>query len=190
MHNVIRTAGSHKQTLKNTVERRRSKDEHEEMNVQDLKIEKAITEILSSQLLAVLATERDGQPYSSLMAFANTADLRTVIVATGTATRKYMNLLKEARVSLLVDNRSNSSSDFHSAAAVTVIGRAEPVGQEERSQYEGIYLKKHPYLETFLQSPTTSLFKISACHYLIVNRFQNVMEYHLSNETDIFAAGM
>lgn len=160
------------------------------MIIQDIKIEKAITEILSSQLLAVLATERDGQPYSSLMAFANTADLKTIVVATGTATRKHMNLLKEARVSLLVDNRSNSSSDFHSAAAVTIIGRAEKVDPDERPQYAEMYLEKHPYLENFLQAPTTSLFKISARHYLIVNRFQNVMEYHLSDETDIFTAGM
>ena len=157
------------------------------MITQDIKVEKAIIEILSSQLLAVLATERHGQPYSSLMAFANTADLKTIVVATGSATRKHMNLLEEARVSLLVDNRSNSSSDFHAAAAITIIGRAEKVGQDERSQYAKLYLEKHPYLENFLKAPTTSLFKISARHYLIVNRFQNVMEYHLSDETDIFA---
>lgn len=157
---------------------------------QDFEIEKAISEILSSQLLTVLSTERYGQPYSSLMAFANTTDLKTIVVATGSATRKYSNLLKEARVSLLVDNRSNSSSDFHSAAAITIIGRAVQVKQDERAQYAAMYLEKHPYLENFMQAPTTTLFKISVRHYLIVNRFQNVMEYHLSNETDIFTSGV
>ena len=158
------------------------------MKDHDVKLRQAIDEVLSGQLLAVLATERGGQPYSSLMAFAHTADLQTLVVATGKATRKHMNLLGESRVSLLIDNRANDSADFHSASAITIIGRAEMVeGDEELEHYRTMYLQKHPYLETFLQAPTTTLFKISVRHYLMVNRFQNVLEYHIADEKDIFA---
>jgi len=149
-------------------------------------LHKEIQEILSSQRLAVLATERNGQPYSSLMAFAHSSDLSAIGVATGVATRKHLNLLQESRVSLLIDPRSNSEADFHEAAAVTAIGKAELVQEKDHHQLYKIYLNKHPYLDTFLDAPTTSFFTISIHHYLIVNRFQNVMEYHLTDETDIF----
>lgn len=156
------------------------------MKKDDSSLHKEIQEILSSQRLAVLATERNGQPYSSLMAFAHSSDLSVIGVATGVATRKHINLLQESRVSLLIDTRSNSEVDFHEAAAVTAIGKAELVQEKDRHQLYEIYLNKHPYLDTFLHAPSTSFFKISIHHYLIVNRFQNVMEYHLTDETDIF----
>ena len=157
------------------------------MKKDDNFIRQAIGEILTSQSLAVLATERKGQPYSSLMAFAHTPDLQTIIVATGKATRKHVNLLGESRVSLLIDTRSNSTADFHAASAITVIGRAEPVGEQESEYCHKLYLAKHPYLKSFLQAPTTSVIKITVHHYLMVNRFQNVLEYHLTDETNIFA---
>lgn len=145
-----------------------------------------IKQVLDSQRLAVMATERDGHPYTSLMAFAHTADLTTIVVATGRATRKHMNLLGESRVSLLIDTRTNSESDFHAAAAVTVIGNASEIEDGEREKYSALYLSHHPYLEKFLQSPSTAMFIIRVRHYLIVNRFQHVMELHLTDEMDIF----
>ncbi len=157
------------------------------MRENDTRLKHDIEEVLASQRLAVLATERKGQPYSSLMAFAHSPDLATIVVATGVATRKHINLMQESRVSLLIDTRSNSEADFHRAAAVTAIGKAELVDEDNHSFYGKLYLDKHPYLESFLEAPTTSLFKISILHYLLVNRFQNVMEYHLTDETDIFA---
>ncbi len=156
------------------------------MKKNESELHKEIREILSSQRLAVLATERNGQPYSSLMAFAHSSDLSVIGVATGMATRKHINLLQESRVSLLIDTRTNSEADFHKAAAVTAIGKAELVQEKTNHQLCKIYLDKHPYLDAFLSTPSTSFFKISIQHYLIVNRFQNVMEYHLTDETDIF----
>jgi nitroimidazol reductase NimA-like FMN-containing flavoprotein (pyridoxamine 5'-phosphate oxidase superfamily) len=158
----------------------------EKMKNSDEHLFKEIKDILDSQRLAVMATERNGHPYSSLMAFAHTEDLTNIVVATGRTTRKHMNLLGESRVSLLIDTRTNSESDFHAAAAVTVIGNAAEVEDVERKKYSELYLSHHPYLKKFLQSPTTAMFKIRVRHYLIVNRFQHVMELHLTDETDIF----
>jgi nitroimidazol reductase NimA-like FMN-containing flavoprotein (pyridoxamine 5'-phosphate oxidase superfamily) len=161
-------------------------DRGDKMKSSDEYIFQEIKDILDSQRLAVMATERDGHPYSSLMAFAHTADLTTIVVATGRSTRKHMNLLGESRVSLLIDTRTNSESDFHAAAAVTVIGNASEIEDGEREKYSELYLSRHPYLNSFLQSPTTAMFKIHVRHYLIVNRFQHVMELHLTDEMDIF----
>jgi nitroimidazol reductase NimA-like FMN-containing flavoprotein (pyridoxamine 5'-phosphate oxidase superfamily) len=156
------------------------------MKSSDADVFREIKKVLDSQRLAVMATERDGHPYTSLMAFAHTADLTTIVVATGRTTRKHMNLLGESRVSLLNDTRTNSESDFRTAAAVTVLGNAAEVEDEERKKYAELYLSHHPYLEEFLRSPATAIFKIRVRHYLIVNRFQHVMELHLTNEMDIF----
>ena len=148
-------------------------------------IRKTITNILQSQRLAVLATVRNNQPYTSLMAYTHTSDLETVVVATSSATRKYSNLTMEPRVSLLIDTSGNCESDFHLAESLTLIGKAEKLSSEEES-YRQLYLKRHPYLVDFVAAPTTVLFKVKVAHYLLVSRFQNVMEYHTGDEKDIF----
>jgi heme iron utilization protein len=150
-------------------------------------IQEQIASLLGSQQLAVLSTQREGQPYSSLMAFAFTSDLANIVVATGKSTRKHQNLIQESRVSLLIDNRSNSENDFHAAMAVTVIGKALLIEPSERPEYEKMYLQRHPYLEKFLSSPTTAFVKIAVSHYILVSHFQDVMEYRLHDECDLFS---
>jgi nitroimidazol reductase NimA-like FMN-containing flavoprotein (pyridoxamine 5'-phosphate oxidase superfamily) len=146
-----------------------------------------IKALLSSQPLAVLSTQRNGQPYSSLMAFAFTDDLRSLVVATGASTRKHQNIVMDSRVSLLVDNRSHREEDFHAAAAVTILGTARRIDAGERAVHEQLYLKRHPYLQQFCRSPTTNLFQISVSHYIMVTRFQSVMEYHIADDIDLFS---
>lgn len=155
------------------------------MHTQDQKIRTEIAAILESQRLAVLATERNGQPYASLMAFAHTPDLAQLVVATGRATRKHMNLMGESRVSLLIDTRSNREEDFHAAAAITILGNAAEASGTARPSFQQLYLARHPYLESFVAAPTTALFVIQVRHYLLVNRFQHVMELHLADDLDI-----
>jgi len=157
------------------------------MSVSEKIIHEKISGLLSSQQLAVLSTQRDGQPYSSLMAFAFTPDLAHIIVATGKSTRKHQNLVQESRVSLLIDNRSNSEDDFHTAMAVTIIGKAQLISGADRPGHEKAYLLRHPYLDNFLASPSTAFIKIVVSHYLLVTRFQDVMEYRIQDECDLFS---
>ena len=150
-------------------------------------MQKNIKNLLSGQQLAVLSTQRNGQPYSSLMAFAYTSDLKNIVVATGKSTRKHQNIVQESRVSLLIDNRSNSEDDFHAAMALTVLGKTQLIEDLERPGYLELYLSRHPYLEKFLASPSTAFLKIKVYHYLLVSRFQNVMEYRVRDEFDLFS---
>ena len=46
-------------------------------------MQERIKALLSEQPLAVLSTQRNGQPYSSLMAFAHTEDLHAIVVRHG-----------------------------------------------------------------------------------------------------------
>ena len=135
-----------------------------------------IRELLESQRLAVLSTQGKEQPYSNLVAFAVTPDLQYLIFATTRATRKYDNLSKHPLVSLVIDNRTNETTDFAEAAAVTVLGRASEVQGDERSQLIKTYLNRHPYLESFVTSPNCALFAVKVERYIMVTRFQDVRE--------------
>jgi len=141
-----------------------------------------IKTLLEKQPLAVLATQGNGQPYTSLMAYAFTEDLRFLVFATAMSTRKHRNIKEESRVALLVDDRSNNEEDFQNAVALTIVGEACEVGLDEREYYSSLYLKRHPSLKLFLASPSTIFFKVEVHNYLLVSRFEDAVEYHIKDE--------
>jgi len=134
--------------------------------------------LLESQRLAVLATHREGQPYGSLVSFVATEDMKQVLFATTRSTRKYENLTADARVALLIDNRSNRDSDIHEATAVTATGRADEIEGADKELFLRLYLERHPYLRDFVNSPTCALLRVRVETYYLVNRFQEVTELH------------
>ena len=138
-----------------------------------------LTGLFSTQKFAVLSTNQQGQPYSNLVAFVSDRDLKTHYFATTRATRKFANISSDSRVSLLMDSRSNRSTDFADAVAVTAVGRTEEVTRDERDPVLDKYLAKHPELKDFVLSPTCALMKVTVDTYFIVNRFQNVQELHM-----------
>lgn len=141
---------------------------------EDLKT--ALQALLGSQRLAVLSTHDQGQPYASLVAFAATDDLRSVLFATARTTRKFHNLSQDARVALLVDDRSNSERDFHEATAATILGICREIRPGEDRSMRELYLSKHPYLEGFLSSETCAFIEVRVEKVLVVSRFQKVFE--------------
>lgn len=153
--------------------------------------EKSVVEeikaLLSQQPLAVLATQGEGQPYTSLMAYAYTDDLSIIMVATAMATRKHKNITGESRVALLVDDRSNHQEDFQHGQALTIVGEASEVLDEEREEFTRLYLDRHPALDGFIRDSSTALFKIAVHNYLLVSNFQEVVEYRVRDEDEIVA---
>lgn len=138
-----------------------------------------LQKLFQEQRLAVLSTHNQGQPYSSLVAFSASHDLTRIYFATNRGTRKYANLQKERRVSMLVDNRSNSTADFREAMAVTVTGRARDMKESEKAILIKDYLAKHPYLDEFIASPTCAFIEVEVETYYAVHRFQSVVELHM-----------
>jgi heme iron utilization protein len=143
-----------------------------------MEMREIVQSLLHSQRLAVLSTLMSGRPYSNLIAFAVTDDLRDIFFATTRATRKFANLTAEPRVSLLIDNRSNQETDFGEASAVTVLGTAEEVLGPELDKYLRLYLKKHPYLEDFITAPTCAIIRVKVEKYIMVTQFQEVREVY------------
>ena len=135
--------------------------------------------LLGRERLGVLSTCGGQQPYASLVAFAAADDLSHIVFVTPRPTRKYANLTANARVALLVDNRSNRASDFRRAMAATAVGEVREVRKARNSRLIRIYLNKHPHLEDFVWSPACAVLDVCVESYYVVERFQQVSELHL-----------
>ena len=136
--------------------------------------------LLSTQRSAALATQEMGQPYISLMAFAATADLKTIVLATDRYTRKYANLMMEPRVALLVDNRGNVPADTLEAVAVTVLGEAAEAAPAERERLLALLVGRHPHLTAFASAATSALMAVRVVTYIVVQRFEEVRELRMA----------
>ncbi len=139
-----------------------------------------IERLLSEQRLGVLSTQGGGRSHASLVAFAVTGDLRSVVFATSRATRKYANCQQSEEVALLVDDRVNAEVDFHQAAAVSVYGLAAEVPADQTEALERLFLDRHPYLTDFVSAPTCALMRIQVDRFSLVTRFQEVTEVDVS----------
>jgi nitroimidazol reductase NimA-like FMN-containing flavoprotein (pyridoxamine 5'-phosphate oxidase superfamily) len=133
--------------------------------------------LFRNQQLAVLATQRNGQPYCTLVAFFATPDLGGLIFATARSTRKFENLTADPRASLLIDNRSNRAADFREAMAVTAVGRVEELTDDRKAGMLDFYLGKHPHLKEFVEAPTCALLLLEVELYITVERFQKVLQW-------------
>ena len=126
-----------------------------------------LRQIVGAQRFAVLATMSNQQPYSNLVAFAVSDDLRHIVFATYRNTQKYHNILSNDRVALLIDTRSNNLSDFIEALAVTVLGVASELNGDSNDKLVQSYLDKHPSLGEFLQRPDTAIIKVLLTDYIL-----------------------
>ncbi|MFC1765684.1 pyridoxamine 5'-phosphate oxidase family protein [Planctomycetota bacterium] len=151
--------------------------------IPEAELKERLHELFAVQHLGVLATHNDGQPYASLMAFAATEDLRTLVFATPRATRKYTNLLADSRAALLIENRTNTVEDFSAAMAVTAVGAVQPLDLPDESPLVALYLSKHAYLRDFVQSPSCAVLSLVVERYHVVDHFQHVTEWHLTKKT-------
>jgi nitroimidazol reductase NimA-like FMN-containing flavoprotein (pyridoxamine 5'-phosphate oxidase superfamily) len=125
-----------------------------------------LKEVLITQYFAVLNSLGEGQPYSNLVSFAITDDLKSLIFITNRNTRKYGNIKENNHVSLLIDNRTNQPSDITQAIAITVIGTArEEVAR--RDGFQATFLNRHPQLQPFVDDPNSALILVTVSEYII-----------------------
>ena len=147
--------------------------------MQTNQVKKNIKDMLSSQQLGVLATYGSEYPYTTIVGFVATDDLRHIVFATFRDTRKYGNIQTDPHVSMLIDNRSNRVEDFSNAQALTVLGTVEEVCKDEKREFTSLYLQRHPYLREFASDPNCAFMKIKVDKYILVSRFQEVMELEM-----------
>ena len=141
-------------------------------------VNECIRDLVAGQPFAVLCTQGEGQPYGSVVAFAFDPDLKSFVFATPTATRKYRLLSGNDRVALVVDNRGLHPDDLMRVGAATITGKARQL--EPGPEYDECarsLTARHPYLGSFVESPSTALFRIDAVRFLYVTRFQEVTQW-------------
>jgi len=128
--------------------------------------ERLLKEVVNSQYFAVLNSVGEGQPYSNLVAFAITDDLKSLVFVTDRNTRKYRNIKENAKIALLIDNRTNQTTDVTKATAITVIGTAREE-LDNKSNFRAVLLKRHPQLEYFVFEPNTATVVVKVRVYII-----------------------
>lgn len=137
-------------------------------------VARALRAMDAGESFAVLATNEGGRPYTSLVSFALTPDLKKVIFATPKNTRKFKNIVNTKDVAVLVDDRSKKKG-FIETQAITILGTAIPLRRGRTwLEYAGVFLKKHPELEEFINASTTALVIVDVTGLIHVGNFQTI----------------
>ena len=107
-----------------------------------------------------------------------TPALDSAVFATPRATRRYRLLSGCALVALVVDNRSALPGELMDVEAVTATGHAHEVPMGfEFDRWSRLLTDRHPYLDTFVGSASSALFRIDIVRYFYVTRFQEVRQW-------------
>jgi hypothetical protein len=133
--------------------------------------QKLFRKLCTQQKFAVVATQSDIEPYTSLVAFSATKDFSCLIFATLRQTRKFINIKKNPKISMLIDNRENLSSYVKNDFSITVVVSAYEI-KDDTQCFIDILLKKHPYLTEFIQNKNCALIGLSVEKFLIARQFQ------------------
>jgi nitroimidazol reductase NimA-like FMN-containing flavoprotein (pyridoxamine 5'-phosphate oxidase superfamily) len=144
--------------------------------------EKVITDLLSEQLFAILATKSEHYPHMVIVSFIVSKGLKEIVFVTPRQTKKYAHIMKNNQVSLYIDNRNNDMNDLQSLTGLEVFGTAVELKDEETKEYREFYLAKYPDMLDFIGSPTSAFLKIEVSQYELINHFQNVTTIVIRNE--------
>lgn len=141
-------------------------------------IEKGIRSLCEAESFAVLATQSQNQPYANLIGYAISEDMKYLVFGTPIHTRKYNFISGNEQVSLLIDDRSKQPDRINQISAVTIIGKASLISDENFAEaWRKLLVDKHPYMRDFVKSKTTSLILVEISKYIYVRRFQEVFEW-------------
>lgn len=137
------------------------------MNKQS-KIKEYIDTVLNTSGFAVLATEGNGQPHTSLIAISPFGNLRQIIFATYRNTLKYRNLSHNNRVAVLIEGVYFNMKGLKENIVLTIIGQTEEINTAEYEASYQAHLKRHPDMESFMLSADCVLIRINAKSFQVV----------------------
>lgn len=138
-----------------------------------------INNIIKNQKYAVIATQRLNELYTNLVAFLSSNNLKNIYFTTSNKSKKYFNLIENPNISLLIDNRKNSSEDIKNATAITVTGKAS-ILKNDNENIKYSFLKKHPQMSNFINSDDSVFIDIQVENYVLVNSFKNISIFDFS----------
>ncbi len=138
-------------------------------------IKEYIEAVLKTSGFAVLATEGNGQPHTSLIAITQFGNSRQIIFATYRDTLKYRNLSHNNKVAVLIESEFFNAKGLKEIGVLTIIGQTEEMHiTENEAPYEAL-LKRHPEMESFLLAKESVLIRVMAQSYQVVYGIDNIV---------------
>lgn len=118
--------------------------------------------IVKNNDLCVLATASEGWPHCSLMSYLSDDDVCEIYLVSNRETKKYLNLLQNPQVSLLIDTRDKEDGRTREKIkALTVRGEFRIMHDpDKKEKIRSRFLLQHPHLADFLKDPAADVFSI------------------------------
>jgi len=138
-----------------------------------------IHRVLTASRFGVLATQKGGQPHTSLMAITPLDGIRQLLFATYRSTLKYRSMASDGRVALMIDARISGIADRTPAVVLNAHGRVTEMLGADYQQASGLHLARHPELKNFLASSDCALFRFEVSAYEVVAGTEDVFWHSL-----------
>lgn len=127
-------------------------------------------DLLRGNDMCVLATCSENTPHCSLMAYVTDEEGTGIYMATLRNSRKYRNIARNPRVSLLVDTRSESPAARGKVKAMTVSGVSSFVEDVEAKQnILREIAARHPHLNDLILNPDVEALQVKAESFLLLD---------------------
>jgi len=119
-------------------------------------------DIVKRNDLCVLATVSEGKPHCSLMSYISDEEGHEIYLISHKQTKKYVNLMENPTVSLLIDTREEEKGQRRNyIKALTVSGEFQAINDlRKKDLIRARFLKRHPHLTDFLNDPGAEIFSI------------------------------
>lgn len=122
----------------------------------------------------MLATQSDGQPHASLMAFTPVDDIKSLVFATNRKTQKYENMTKDGRAALLIGSGIEPFEQEREGLIVTAHGVVTDVDSHSHQSMLKLHIERHPEFEEFFSSPKCALIVMEISNYQLVTSTDEV----------------
>lgn len=143
------------------------------MNMQST-IREYIEAVLKTSGFAVLATEGNGQPHTSLIAITPFGNFRQIIFATYRNTLKYRNISGNNKVAVLIEGGYFNMKGLKESIVLTIIGHTEEISITGNEAPYQAHLKRHPEMESFMLSSDCALIRVIARSYQVVHGIDDI----------------
>jgi general stress protein 26 len=136
-----------------------------------MKMLEKMKDIVKGNDLCVLATVSKGKPHCSLMSYISDEESQEIYLISQKQTKKYVNLMENPTVSLLIDTREEEKGQRRIyIKALTINGEFQTINDPgKKDLLRSKFLKRHPHLTDFLNDSGAELFSIKIKSFQLLN---------------------
>ena len=123
-----------------------------------------LARLIRTQRVASLGTLREGSPFVSMVLYAPAPDFRACYIHTSRLAYHTQDILRDARVSLMIAETDDGTRDPQTLARVSILGAATAVPPDDASYEDArnIYLARFPQSAYAFGFADFALYRIEA----------------------------